>query len=74
MKSSISEDLLIIFRHFLSIIFGEMGVNSCDFIGKNTDKLSKDPRKTRNEFSLVRKQELDFLGIFLLFFGTFSDF
>lgn len=51
-----------------------MGENSCDFIGKNTDKLSKDPRKTRNEFSLVRKQELDFLGIFLLFFGTFSDF
>ena len=41
-----------------------MGENSCVFIRKNADNLSKDPRKMRNEFSLVRKQELDFSGIF----------
>jgi hypothetical protein len=64
MKLAIWEDLLIIFRIFLLSIFGEMGENSCVFIRKNADKLSKDPRKMRNEFSLVRKQELDFSGIF----------
>ncbi len=61
-----------IFLLFLFDYFGEMGKNGCYFIGKNTDKLSKDPRKMRNEFLLVRKQELDFLRIFLLFFGFFS--
>jgi hypothetical protein len=64
MKLAIWEDLLIIIRLFLLILFGEMDENIYVFIRKNADNLSKDPRKTRNEFSLVGKQELDFSGIF----------
>ena len=58
------DKLSIIFRLYLLLIFGEMGENICGFIRKNADNLSKDPRKMRNEFSLVRKQELDFSRIF----------
>jgi hypothetical protein len=50
MKFAIWEDLLIIFLAFLFIIFGEMGQNS---FGNMIEKLSKDPRKMRNEFSVV---------------------
>jgi hypothetical protein len=64
MKLAIWEDLLIIIRLFLLILFGEMDENIYVFIRKNADNLSKDPRKMRNGFSLVGKQELDFSGIF----------
>ncbi len=73
-KIAISDDLLINFRPCLLFIFGEMGENSYRFIQKIIDNLSKDPRKTRNEFSLVRKQELDFSGIFWYVFQLFPDF
>jgi hypothetical protein len=53
-----------IFRFYLLLTFGEMDENGCEFIRKNAGNLSKDPRKPRNEFSLVRKQEMDFSGIF----------
>jgi hypothetical protein len=46
MKLAIWEDVLIIFRHFLLVIFLE---NRFVYI----EKLPKDPRKMRNEFSLV---------------------
>ena len=42
------------------LLFGEMGENRRDYDWKK----QKDPRKTRNEFSLVGKQELDFSRIF----------
>jgi hypothetical protein len=74
MKLAISDDLLINCWPCLLLIFCETGENSYRFIQKITDNLSKDPRKPRNEFSLVRKQELDFSGIFSYFSAFFRDF
>ena len=61
MKNAILEDDLIIFyRYYL--------VKWVRIVSVANEKKQKDPRKMRNEFLLVRKQELDFSRIFLLFF------
>jgi hypothetical protein len=57
MKFAILEDDLIIFyRYYL--------VKWVRIVSVANEKISKDPRKTRNELSLDRKQELDFSRIF----------
>jgi hypothetical protein len=53
MKFAILEDLLVIYRLFYQFFLVKWGGIVSEIWSKNAEKLPKDPRKMRNEFSVV---------------------